>query len=146
MRTTLQEEHARILALAARLRVFMANAETPSTVFAGVMRGEFVRILEQHMSFKEAMIYSPLSKMVEASRLSLLKEIEALGSALYADYEHHRAAWPQERIADRWSDYRIAVIDLLERVESTVQLEKHHIYPLLTHSYEACPEPLARSA
>lgn len=132
MRVTLEQEHDRILALSARLRAAICTSAQPNPVFAGVMRGEFVRMLMQHMNFKEAMIYAPLRRATGAGRLRMIEQMQALGTALHADYGRHRMLWPQARIEAEWDGYKAAVTELLDRVETAVQLERHHIYPMLS--------------
>jgi hypothetical protein len=132
MRRTLEIEHDRVQAQCNRVEALLRSSIEPNSMFLGPVRDELARMLVQHIHFKEAMIYGPLRKDAPVSRLSTIHQMDALCAALYDDYQAHRAEWPDTRVGAQWHEYRTATIDLLERLDRAIQLERVHIYPLLT--------------
>lgn len=135
MRRTLEIEHDRVQAQCRRVEALLRSSIELNTVFLGPVRDELARMLVQHIHFKEAMIYGPLRKGAPVTRLSTIHQMEVLCATLYADYQAHRAEWPEERVTPEWADYRVATIELLERLDRAIQLERVHIYPLLKTVY-----------
>lgn len=131
MLRTLKEEHGRMLALVGRLRTLMCDADDPRVIVAGVMREECVRFLSEHQTFKIAMIYRPLKRSARPNRMSVVLHMEELNTILHEDYARHRALWPVDRIEADWTAYKGVVIDLLDRVENLIQLERFHVYGLI---------------
>jgi hypothetical protein len=131
MRLTLENEHRRILAFCGRMETLLRSSDEPSPLFLTPVRDEFATMLIQHMHFKDAMIYGPLRRATLPSRRSTVMQMDALCAALYKDYGTHRDEWPAKRIEAEWDAYRQATLELLERLDRAIQLERVHIYPLL---------------
>lgn len=132
MRTTLEIEHRRIQTLCTRIEAVLHASDQPNMLFFGPVCEELSAMLVQHMQFKEAMIYAPLRQKARPTRLSTIEQMSDLCASLYGDYRSHRAEWPGERVAAEWPLYRAATLELLERLDRAIQLERVHIYPLLT--------------
>jgi hypothetical protein len=143
MRTTLEVEHRRIQALCARVEALLQASDQPNMLFLGPVCEELSAMLVQHMQFKEAMIYAPLRQKARATKLSTIEQMSDLCTSLYADYRAHRGDWPSERVAAEWACYRRATLELLERLDRAIQLERVHIYPLLTIVCEGAAPPEA---
>jgi hypothetical protein len=131
MRITLETEHNRIQALCSRVVGLLRSSEQPNFLFLTPVRDEVSAMLTQHMRFKEAMIYGPLKQSARPAKLSTIGQMDSLCSTLYADYRAHRAEWPSDRIVSEWAAYRAETLDLVERLDRAIQLERAHIYPLL---------------
>ena len=135
MRRTSEIEHDRVQAQCNRVAALLQSAIEPNSMFVGPVRDELARMLVQQIHLKEAMIYGPLRKGVPVTRLSTIEQMDVLCATLYADYQAHRAEWADARVLAEWSSYKVATIELLERLDRAIQLERVHINPLLSNIY-----------
>jgi hypothetical protein len=143
MRRTLEVEHDRVQAQCKRVEAILRSSIEPNPMFFGPVRDELACMLVQHIQFKEAMIYGPLRQNAPVPRLSTIGQMDVLCAGLYTDYQTHRAKWPDDRVVTEWCTYRADTIELLERLDRAIQLERAHIYPMLTVIYAEAPETRA---
>jgi hypothetical protein len=131
MLLSLETEHRRIREIASRIGDLLGSAESFDQKFAAPMRWEFARMLMQHMSYKEAMIYGPLLRACGPAERPELDRLRALCRELYEDYKTHMSIWTDGEIQDDWQGYRVSVLDLIVRLNQAIELERRFVYPCL---------------
>jgi hypothetical protein len=133
MLAVLEKEHKSILEMASRIETMLIAASHPQQFPLGAARREFIRMLMQHLTFKDACVYRDLLNkepaQVKVSVLRLHEECRELDAA----YRRHTIRWNSGAFEREWPQYKLEPLALIRRLNQLVADERRILYPLASH-------------
>jgi hypothetical protein len=133
MLAILVKEHKSILAVASRIGTMLTAATRPDQFPLGATRWEFVRMLMQHLTFKDACVYRILLDKEPAQTINSINHLLEECRALYAAYRQHTVQWDPDALVREWPRYKIETLILISRLNRLVADERRILYPLASH-------------
>lgn len=130
------EDHVRIRGHIAHLREFAGRLLPPvAGEGLGSCRWALARDVMQNLVRKEQRIYFVLAQDPRPAAVATAAQFHEILEAGVTRFLDHMEKWPASAVANRWGEYRAAVLPLLAMLEARMVDEEEALFPLVDADY-----------